>query len=97
MRHDWFCLAKSVIGCRSVPLLQIIDDLSLGEDRLIPIDKLCPETATLWSNLVQHVQSLDNGDNYIDAILPELLPFTIYIEKYVLFTSFTIFFCYQWV
>lgn len=63
--------------------MQIIDDLSLGEDRLIPVEKLCPETATLWSNLVQHVKVLDGGDNYIDAILPELLPFTMYIKKYV--------------
>lgn len=63
------------------PLLRIIEDLSLGADRLIPLDKLNSESAVLWSNLVCHIKGLDDGDNYIELVLPELLPFTVYIDR----------------
>lgn len=67
---------------RSTPLTEIIDDLSLSNDKLIPAEELTVESVILWSNLVKHVQELqESEEDYLELILPELFPFTIYLEK----------------
>jgi len=58
----------------------------LDTDKLIPYEKLTPETAMYWRVLAEFFNS-QNGpgaEEYLESILPELSPFCQYVRKYVL-------------
>jgi len=58
----------------------------LDTDRLIPYEKLTPETAMYWRVLAEFFaeQNGPGADEYLESILPELTPFCQYVRKYVL-------------
>ena len=58
----------------------------LDTDKLIPYDKLTPETAMYWRVLAEFFaeQNGPGADEYLESILPELSPFCQYVRKYIL-------------
>jgi len=58
----------------------------LDTDKLIPYEKLTPETAMYWRVLAEFFseQNGPGSDEYLETILPELSPFCHYVRKYIL-------------
>jgi len=58
----------------------------LDTDKLIPYEKLTPETAMYWRVLAEFFagQNGPGAEDYLESILPELTPFCQYVRKYVL-------------
>merc|ERR1719186_2038216 len=58
----------------------------LDTDKLIPYEKLTPETAMYWRVLAEFFaeQNGPGADEYLEMILPELTPFCQYVRRYVL-------------
>merc|ERR1719186_225118 len=58
----------------------------LDTDKLIPYEKLTPETAMYWRVLAEFFaeQNGPGAEEYLEMILPELSPFCQYVRRYVL-------------
>eukprot|EP00092_Neocalanus_flemingeri_P098064 GFUD01125052.1.p1 GENE.GFUD01125052.1~~GFUD01125052.1.p1 ORF type:complete len:1501 (+),score=547.17 GFUD01125052.1:57-4559(+) len=58
----------------------------LDTDKLIPYEKLTPETAMYWRVLAEFFadQNGPGAEEYLEMILPELTPFCQYVRRYVL-------------
>jgi len=58
----------------------------LDTDKLIPYEKLTPETAMYWRVLAEFFaeQNGPGAEEYLETILPELTPFCQYVRRYVL-------------
>lgn len=55
-------------------------------NKLIPKEKLTPETALYWRVLIQYLakQEDDSADEQLDRLRPELTPFCNYVRSYIL-------------
>lgn len=60
----------------------IIEYLPINEDKVIPFENLNYETALYWCIIVDYLRKLDSSEDYLDNVIPELLPFCVYMEKY---------------
>ena len=72
---------------QDTPLRELINSFQyLDGDRLIPLDKLTPETAMYWRVLAEFLveQNAPGAEEYLEMILPELTPFCQYVRKYVM-------------
>jgi len=58
----------------------------LDVDKLIPLDKLTPETAMYWRVLAEYLeeQKAPGAEEYLEMIMPELSAFCQYVRKYVM-------------
>eukprot|EP00090_Calanus_glacialis_P042984 TRINITY_DN7612_c0_g1_i1.p1 TRINITY_DN7612_c0_g1~~TRINITY_DN7612_c0_g1_i1.p1 ORF type:complete len:1486 (-),score=621.94 TRINITY_DN7612_c0_g1_i1:145-4602(-) len=58
----------------------------LDTDKLIPYEKLTPETAMYWRVLAEFFagQNGPGAEEYLESILPELTPFCQYVRRYIL-------------
>ena len=57
----------------------------MDENRLVPFDKLTPETVVYWRALTQFLFAEAEGGNgaaadYLERLLPELTEFCIYVR-----------------
>jgi len=55
----------------------------LDQDRLIPADKLTPETAMYWRVLAEYLAEQTGAEDCLEEILPELTPFCKYVRKFI--------------
>ena len=69
------------------PLRELINSFQyLDVDKLIPLDKLTPETAMYWRVLAEFLeeQNAPGAEEYLEMIMPELSAFCQYVRKYVM-------------
>lgn len=69
------------------PYRELVNNFQyLDVDKLIPYEKLTPETAMYWRVLAEFLadQNGPGADEYLEAIMPELTPFCLYVRKYIL-------------
>jgi len=69
------------------PYRELVNNFQyLDVDKLIPYEKLTPETAMYWRVLADFLadQNGPGADEYLEAIMPELTPFCLYVRKYIL-------------
>jgi len=59
----------------------------LDSEKLIPYNKLSPETVMYWRVLAQFLSEKPGAEEYLEQILPELTPFCGYVRSYVFDTS----------
>ena len=55
----------------------------LDTDKLVPFDKLTPETAMYWRVLTKYLRD-EGAEDCLELLLPELTPFCQYVRHYVL-------------
>ena len=55
----------------------------LDTDKLIPYEKLTPETAMYWRVLTKYLRD-EGAEDCLEELLPELTPFCQYVRHYVL-------------
>ncbi|XP_018023231.1 condensin complex subunit 3 [Hyalella azteca] len=67
-----------------VPAATLVQGFDLlDDDKLLPLDKLKPESALYWKNLAKHLKK-EEADEELDFILPDLSVFCRYTEAYAL-------------
>lgn len=71
----------------SLPLHTVHSDADLA--KCIPLDQLSVESALYWHALIEHVRAEDeeHGSDELDAILPEMSTFCVYIARYFEFVN----------
>nr|XP_022899969.1 condensin complex subunit 3 [Onthophagus taurus] len=62
---------------------EILKYLPIGDDGLVPINQLTPEVSAYWCYFVQNLQKEENPGVEIDAVLPQLTPFCLYINHVI--------------
>lgn len=60
----------------------MIDILNLDDKKLVPFNNLSSASATYWRLLYNHLKENDDK-NYLEEVLPELVPFCNYILLYM--------------
>lgn len=51
------------------------------EKKLIPIQQLRLESVFYWSGVITYLRKVEDGEEHLENILPELTQFSNYIEK----------------
>ena len=76
---------------QGVPFDELVNAFQyLDGNRLIPLTKLSPETATYWRNLASYlhneaeVKGVSAAAPYLENVLPELVQFCAYIRQYLI-------------
>lgn len=67
---------------RNFPIKEVIDVLMLNDQKLVPFEKINYDVITYWRLLVNYLQNSEETE-YLDNVIPELMPFCKYIERYV--------------
>ncbi|XP_019880446.2 condensin complex subunit 3 isoform X2 [Aethina tumida] len=67
------------------PIDDIIKSLPIDENKLIPLQNLTSDSVLYWCILVNFLRKLtsDDGEEYLERILPEFTPFCNYIDSFI--------------
>lgn len=86
--------AKEVLSVlfQGVPYKELLDAFNYVDPatKLVPLNKLTPETATYWKNLAQFLHEQAEGQGvaaatpFLEALMPELTKFCAYVRAYIL-------------
>lgn len=73
---------KLLFYYRSHTLATIIKAIPVDENTFIPFEELNWETVSLWRILTDYLKERNEFDDVLDKILPDLVDFCEYIQKY---------------
>ncbi|XP_045477809.1 condensin complex subunit 3-like isoform X2 [Harmonia axyridis] len=75
-------LSNILLGRNS--LTDIVKNLPVSkEEKVIPIQQLRLECVFFWSNVISHLRKIEDEEDYLQNILPELTTFSNYIERVI--------------
>lgn len=72
----------SLSDFRSISLSNTLNAIPVDDSNTIPFEKLNWQTIILWRVLVQYLRQNENFENTLSNILPDLVDFCEYIQKY---------------
>lgn len=63
-------------------MTDIVKNLPVSkEEKVIPIQQLRLECVFFWSNVISYLRKIEDEEDYLQNILPELTTFSNYIER----------------
>ncbi|KAL3272671.1 hypothetical protein HHI36_014135 [Cryptolaemus montrouzieri] len=78
------CVQVMNVFLKSNSLSEILKHLPVNkENKLIPVKQLHLESVLYWLILISYLRKIEDGEDYLDKILPELTPFSNYIERII--------------
>lgn len=80
---ETFNVYKSLIEvlCKSRTFEEITNNLPLNGGKLVPMEQLSFEVASYWNLLSGYLRKMEEGDDYFERIMPDLVDMCKYIER----------------
>ncbi|XP_044759050.1 condensin complex subunit 3-like isoform X2 [Coccinella septempunctata] len=78
------CTELLEIFSRAHSLTDLVKYLPINkEDKLIPSQQLRLESVFYWAGVISYLRKTEDGEEYLESILPELTSFSNYIERVI--------------
>lgn len=70
-----------MVFCKSKSFDELLSNLPLDHEKCIPFEELSFEVVSFWNILTDRVRNFENGDEYLERIVPDLLDMCTYIQR----------------
>lgn len=78
-----FTIYRNLMGvlCKNCTFDEVTNNLPLNGGRFVPLEQLSFEVAAYWNLLTGYLRRMQDADEYLEKVMPELVDMCAYIEK----------------
>lgn len=70
-----------VVLCKNNAIEEIMNNLPLNGGKCVPMEQLTFEVVSYWNLLSGYLRKVEDGDEYLERVMPDLVDMCTYIER----------------